>query len=514
MDAADKNNLVESNDPFLVEDIDFEHKSKVAEIDASCRIPVATLFASAIFWLLAGTFFAMFASLKLTFPTMLSDFSFLDIGPITQRFTNELSGAFTFGRLRSAHLNSVIYGWASQAALGAGIWMMARLCHIRLRNPRFILGATMLWNFGMVIGVIAILGGQSTSIEWLEFPTYAAFPIFLGFGLVSIWAVIMFRFRKPGHVYVSQWYILGALFWFPWLYGTANILLLMQPVQGTLQAIVNWWYGHNVLGLWFTPIGLAAAYYLIPKVTGKPIYSYYLSILGFWSLALFYSWNGMHHLIGGPIPVWLQSASVVASVMMLIPVITVAINHHMTMKGHFGALKYSPTLRFTVFGAMSYTVASLQGTSMAIPSLNKITHFTHYTIGHSHLGLYAFFTMIMFGAIYYIMPRIVGWEWPSSKLIRIHFWCTAIGAGLMITTLTVGGLIQGLAMNDAEIPFNAVITYVQPFLHVRSLSGMLLTIGHIAFAVSFVALMLRMGDKRQGPTLFSKNAKPLKESNS
>jgi cytochrome c oxidase cbb3-type subunit 1 len=211
----------------------------------------------------------------------------------------------------------------------------------------------------------------------------------------------------------------------------------------------------------------------------------------------------MHHLIGGPFPAWLISASVVASVMMFIPVITTAINHHMTVRGNFQALKWSPTLRFTVFGAMCYTLASLQGISMAIPSLNVVTHFTHYTVGHAHLGLYAFFTMIMFGAMYYILPRVVGWEWPSARLIRWHFWLVAIGIGMMVVVLTLGGLLQGLALLDPDITFMASLDYTKPWLFLRSISGLLLTAGHIVFAVSFTLLLLKAGATRSEPTLFA-----------
>src|SRR5438132_966757 len=152
----------------------------------------------------------------------------------------------------------------------------------------------------------------------------------------------------------------AAMFWFPWLYTVAQMMIFWVPAKGVIQSIVNWWFGHNYLGLWLTPIGVGSAYYLIPKIIGRPVHSYYLSIIGFWSLALFYSWAGMHHLIGGPIPGWLATASTVGSVMMFIPVIAVAINHHMTMLGSFHRLKYSPALRFTVFGAITYRAATPQ----------------------------------------------------------------------------------------------------------------------------------------------------------
>jgi cytochrome c oxidase cbb3-type subunit 1 len=461
-------------------------KVERAEIDASARIPVLLFFGTSIFWLLIGSLLALIAAFKMNIPWLLDSEAWL-----------------TFGRVRPAHLNTVIYGWASAAGIGVGLWLQARLCRVPIVHSSLLIVAGIFWNIGVLVGTLGILAGDSRSIEWLEFPGYATPILFVSYAFIGIWGVIMFRYRRPGHVYVSQWYLLAAFLWFPWLYATVNILLIWQPILGSAQGAVNWWYAHNVLGLWFTPIGLASAYYMIPKVIGRPIHSYYLSILGFWSLALFYSWNGMHHLIGGPFPAWMISASVVASVMMFIPVITVAINHHMTMRGNFAGLKWSPTLRFTVFGAICYTAVSFQGSTMAIPSLNTLTHFTHYTIGHSHLGLYGFFSMIMFGAMYYIVPRLVGWEWPSASLIRWHFWLAAIGILLMFASLTIGGIIQGLALYDPAVNFMNSMFLASPFLWVRGVSGILMTAAHVIFAVHFVMMLLHLGAQRTQPTLFA-----------
>jgi cytochrome c oxidase cbb3-type subunit 1 len=457
-----------------------------AEIDASTRGPVLLFFGSAVFWLLVGSVLGLLAAWKMTHPGLLDSLGFL-----------------TFGRIRPAHLNAVIYGWASSAGIGTGLWLMARLCRVPLMHSKLLVSAAVFWNLGVLVGVLGILAGDSRSIEWLEFPGYATPILFVAYACIGIWAVIMFRYRKPGHVYVSQWYLLAAFLWFPWMYATANILLVWQPIQGPAQGAVNWWFAHNVLGLWFVPIGLASAYYMIPKVIGRPIHSYYLAILGFWSLAVFYSWNGMHHLIGGPFPAWMISASVVASVMMFIPVVTVAINHHMTMRGHFDGLKWSPTLRFTVFGAMAYTIVSLQGISMAIPSLNALTHFTDYTIGHAHFGLYGFFSMMMFGAMYYIVPRLVGWEWPSATMIRWHFWLVATGVLLMVGALAVGGILQGLAQYDPTVSFRSSLDYATPFRWLRGISGFLLLAGHLVFATLFVQMLLKVGRRKEGPALFA-----------
>jgi cytochrome c oxidase cbb3-type subunit 1 len=310
--------------------------------------------------------------------------------------------------------------------------------------------------------------------------------------------------RKVAHLYVSQWYLLGAVFWFPFLYVAAMLLIFVVPAPGTVKAVANWWFAHNVLGLWFTPIGLATVYYLIPKVLGRPIHSYYLSILGFWTVALFYNWAGTHHLISGPLPAWLISVGIVGSIMMFVPVVTVAINHHMTMVGHFRLLRRSPTLRFTVFGAMSYTVVSVQGSLTALRSVNQTTHFTHYTIAHAHLGVYAFFTMVMFGAYYYVMPRLTGREWTSATLIRVHFWGTALGMSLYFVALTWAGIFQGRQMNSSDVPFMQIVRYTVPYLQWRSVAGVLMTVGHLAFAVLVVQMLLGRGRKLPGPTLLGR----------
>lgn len=483
-DAPSKPNLLESLSPSSVEPV--EDKAERVEIDRAMKGPVLLFFGAAIAWLLIGSLFALITSLKFNLPGFLADFSWM-----------------TFGRVRPAHLNAVIYGWSVQAGVGVGLWLMARLCRVAVRHGGILYAAWAIYNLGVTLGIIGILGGASTSVEYLEFPRWSSLVVFAGFALIAIWTVIMFRFRKPGHVYVSQWYILAAFFWFPWLYATANLIIFYLPVQAAVQGPVNWWFGHNVLGLLFTPIGLASAYYMIPKVIGRPVHSYYLSILGFWSLAFFYSWNGMHHLIGGPFPAWLISASIVASFMMVIPVVVTGINHHFTMKGSFGSLRWSPTLRFTVFGAMCYTVASLQGSSMAIRSWNQITHFTHYTIGHAHIGMYGFFTMTMFGAIYYIVPRLVEWEWPSAALIKWHFWLCAVGVILMFSSLSVAGLIQGFALNDPAIQFLASTQFTLGFLWMRSIAGLLMTAGHVAFGASFALILIKAGARHFRPTLLS-----------
>ena len=386
-------------DPAVMRPEDLDTRLRA---DLSSRRVVLLSFASALVWLLVGSLFGDVASVKLHAPDWLVQ-----------------QGWLTFGRVRPAHLNAMIYGWASLAMVGVSCWLLPRLVHTELRLAVLAEVGLWLWNVGVLLGVVGILAGWTDGLEWLEMHRYLADPwLVIGGGSVGIALLVTLARREVDHLYVSVWYVMAAYVWFPIIYIVGN----WPTWTGVESAAVNWFYAHNALGLWLTAISLGAAYYFIPKVIGRPIYSYGLSLLGFWTLAFFYALNGMHHLIGGPIPEWMITTSIVASALMVIPVLSVAINHHMTMAGRFAALRYSPTLRFVVLGAIAYTAVSLQGTFTAFRAVNRITHFTHWTIAHAHVGVYGFVTFVMFGSMYYILPRVTGREWPSARLIRWHVW--------------------------------------------------------------------------------------------
>ncbi len=457
-----------------------------ALIDASTRVPVLMFYTSAIVWLLIGTLLAGLTSFKLHMPDLLGGWSFL-----------------TWGRVRPAHMNTMLFGWASMAGIGTSIWLMARLSRTTLRHPLLLVAGAAFWNLGVLLGVGGILAGGSTGYEWLEFPSYAAIVLFIAYSLVVSWAILMFRFRRGGHIYITQWYLLGAFLWFPWLYGATQIMLFVTPVQGVMQAAVNWWFANNLLYLWFGAIGLGTAYYMIPKVIGRPVYSYHLAAIGFWTYALFASWTGMQRLVDGPFPAWMITASIAAAILAVIPVATVGLNHHMTMRGYFPLMRYSPTLRFTVFGAIAYTVFSLFGMLISFRSMARYLHFTEVSSAYSHLGLYAFFTMVMFGSMYYIVPRLVGREWRYASLIKLHFWASAYGVMLMVLMLFVGGIVQGRDLNNAALPFAESTQSVMPYLRSRSMSGMLLTVGHFIFAFHFGLMLLGLGRTSSMPTFLN-----------
>jgi len=457
-----------------------------ARIDASTRVPVLMFYASAMAWLLIGTLLAGFVSFKMHAPDWLADYGFL-----------------TWGRLRPVHMNIMIYGWASMAAMGTAIWLMARLCRTTLRHPLLIVAGAWFWNIGIVVGVTAILMGYSTGYQWLEFPPYAAAILFVAYALIVSWAVLMFRFRRGEQIYITQWYLLGAFLWFPWLYAAAQAMLFVVPVQGVMQAAVGWWFSNNLLFLWLGAIALGTAYYMIPKVIGRPVYSYHLATIGFWTYALFSSWTGMQRLVDGPFPAWMITASIAATILTIIPVATVGLNHHMTLQGYFPVMRYSPTLRFTVFGAMSYTVFSLVGILISLRSTARYLHFTQASIAYSHMGLYAFVTMILFGSMYYIVPRLVGCEWRYATLIKLHFWASAYGIGLMSLMLLIGGLAQGASQNDPSLPFVESTGSVLPYLRGRTLAALLLTVSHFIFAFHFGLMLFGLGRTSTVPTFLN-----------
>lgn len=444
--------------------------------DRATAVPVFVLFTFAVVWLLLASAAGLLGSIKLHAPDLLVDQAWL-----------------TFGRLRTMHLNLVAYGWAPMGLLGLVVWLLPRLLRTPLQFPRLIVAGACIWNAGVIAGVVGLANGLSTGMEWLEIPWYIGALFAIGGMMIGLPMTAMLRKRRVHHLYVSVWYIGAALFWFPILYIVANIPGLHFGVE---QATMNWWYGHNVLGLFYTPISIACVYYFLPKVIGRPVRSYNLSLLGFWTLAFFYGQVGAHHLIGGPIPEWLVTLSIVQSVMMLIPVLAFSLNQHLTLKGQFAALKRSHTLRFVVFGAMMYTVASVQGSFEALRSLNAITHFTHFTVAHAHIGMYGFVSMVLFGGIYFALPRVLDVKWPKPALISLHFWLVVAGFATYIVLLSIGGLLQGLTLLDGATPFIESVKVTRPWLMGRSVGGALMTLGHIVFAVHFW-LALRAAEKQR-----------------
>jgi cytochrome c oxidase cbb3-type subunit 1 len=461
---------------------------RVAQIDRSLATSVNFFALMSVLWLVAGSLLGLISAIKFHLPEFLN------------------SEALTFGRARTLHLNMVAYGWSFNAIFAVALWIMHRIAKVEFRQGWVAMLGGIGWNLTLVWGMITIAQGKMTGVEWLEMPREVAPFLGICFLLICLWPVVAFSRRQTQHVYVSQWYILAAVFWLPILYLVAQMMILWFPARGTVQAVANWWFGHNAIGLFLTPVGVAAMYYFIPKVLGRPIHSYYLSVVGFWTFALFYNWAGVHHLIGGPIPVWLQSAGIVASVMMVVPVLVTAINFHYTTAtaGSWGHIWRSPTLRFTVFGALNYTLASLIGSLMSLRDINSVTHFTNFTVGHAHHGMHAFLAMALFGALYFMLPRLTRREWPSASLIHAHFWLCAIGIAGYVVVMSIHGWMQGMQWNAAQMTPAQVAVAAYPWNVARSVFGGLLTLGHIVFCVHVIWMLIPRAERRDGPTLLAR----------
>jgi cytochrome c oxidase cbb3-type subunit I len=470
-------------DPVVAADLT-EVDDRVAA-DTSSAFPVFMFLAFACLWLLVGSAAGMIASIKLHQPDWLVNDAWL-----------------SFGRIRTVHLNAVIYGWATNGSLGVILFLLPRLLRTRLHGAVWAMIGGTLINVGVASGIGAIAIGWTDGMEYLEIPWQIG--IFIAVGMVMVIATAMFTLinRKVEHLYVSVWYFVASLLWIALLYVVAKLPGVHFGVQ---QATTNWWFGHNALGLWFTPVAVGAIYYFLPKIIGRPVRSYNLSLLGFWTLAFFYGQVGGHHLIGGPVPGWLTTLSIVQSMMMFIPVLAFTINQALTMRGQTHLARYSPTLRFMMLGGLMYTASSFQGSLESLRSVNVVTHFTHFTVAHAHLGMYAFVSMVLFGAIYFMLPRVLNWEWPYPKLITLHFWLVTVGVAIYFVGLSIGGWLQGRAMLDATRPFMESVAVTLPYLQSRSIGGALMTLGHLVFVGHFLAMALRFGPDRVGAALFWQN---------
>jgi cytochrome c oxidase cbb3-type subunit I len=448
-----------------------------AQIDASCRLPLVALFLGAATWLVIGSAFALIASIKFHAPAFLADSAWL-----------------TYGRVRPASVNAFLYGFSMPAGLGVALWMLARLGRTTLALPGLVTTGAVCWHLSVFAGIGGILTGGSTGFEFLEMPAFAARLIFVAYLMIVVWAVLTFHQRRERRLFVSQWFLFAALFWFPWTYSTADLLLLTFRVRGMAQAAIAWWYADNLLVVWLGLVGLAAVFYFVPKLTGRELHSRYLALFAFWMLILFGSWGGIPS--SAPVPAWMTAASAVATGLGVITVVAVALNVCGTLGGRCRELMSHPSLRFIGFGVIAYIVAGLLSAATALSEVNRVTDFTWFTVARSWLSSYGFFAMVIFGATYYIVPRLLGVEFPSPKLVRAHFWLAASGIVLLVVPLALGGIVQGLKLRQPAVPFIDIAHGTLMFLRVSTIGDLLIGLGHLMFLGNLAALVVKYYSSR------------------
>ncbi|MEI6081467.1 MAG: cbb3-type cytochrome c oxidase subunit I [Verrucomicrobiota bacterium] len=438
-------------------------------IDASVRLPVIILFGNAIHWLVIGSLLSLIVSVKLIAPGFLGGVSFM-----------------TYGRLAPMARDLMLYGWASQAALGAGIWLMARLCGRPLGGEysggfggsllrTLIISATVLWNLAVLLGTLAILAGYSSGVEWLEYPNWASAMLLLSFLLIGIWAVLLFDRRSTGRAEVAQWYLVAAFCWFPWVYGTANLLLVWKPIQASAQGPIQSWYCGSLLALWLLPVALAGAYALLPRLLGSHLNRRHLATLGFWMLLFLGGWNGMDRLIGGPVPAWMTSAGVVAGVLFLIPIFMVSMNLF-GMSRNKTVVEASYPIRFLLMGLYALVIVGVIGALASLPDVSGAVRFTAFTEAKTQLWILGAISLPLFAVLYESLPQLLGRECWSPELTGRHYTLTLVGIAMLVILMLLGGLFTGIALADPTVSFLNITSYSYPFHLMECVAQLLLLI--------------------------------------
>lgn len=457
-----------------------ENDPALRAIDASCRPPLVFLFWGAAFWLVVAWAFSLIAGIKFHSPAFLSDSAWL-----------------TYGRVYPVSTNALLYGFAIPAGLGVGLWILARLGRAPVVQPWIIAFGAKLWHFGVFVGLVEILRGNSTGFEGLEIPKSGAILMFLGYMLIGIWSLLTLYVRTERPLRAPQWFIIAALFWFPWIFTTAHLLLTVFPVRGVTQSIIAWWFSGNLRLVWLGLVGLAAIFHLTPLLMKRALHSEYLALFTFWTIVLFASWNGIPQ--SAPVPAWMPALSTVTTILTLVTVLTFAVNIYRTCgKGCTGD-RNPVEGKFLAFGSMAFAVAWLMSIVGALRELNPLLNFTWYTVAQADLNLFGFFSMTMIGAILYVAPRIAGFDWGCSNKVKATFWLAAIGIVLYAASLTAGGVIQGIRLNNPQIAFADVSKASLMPLRMSSLGQLLILTASVLLLWNLTGLVLRIAKAQLKP---------------
>jgi cytochrome c oxidase cbb3-type subunit I len=435
--------------------------SELSELDSRALISVFSAYTvSAAIWLLFATGVGILMAFKFGAP---------EFGP----------GAWlTFGRLRPIHTNATFYGFASLALVGLGYYVAARSSGARLYSAGLAWIGLVLFNMAALAGTIALdLGYNDGDLEYREWPGWVRL-IFLAALLVTGWNLVATVARRSSKdIYLSNWYILGGTLWTCII---AVVAIVPWYQYGLGQVAVSGFYMHNAVGMWFTPLSLGVIYYTLPKLLNRPIYSYALGVFAFWTNLLFYPIIGAHHFEFSPLPWWLQTIAIVFSVAMLVPVWGGSSNFLLTMRGHTRDLIHSYPLMFIFVGVMSYLLGSTQGTLEAFRSLQQMWHLTNFTVGHSHLTMYGIIAFAIWGGIYGLLPLATGRR-ASTLGMGLHFWMALVGCFIYVTSLSIGGTIQGLDWMHG-LPFIQSVIDMQSYYVWRGVGGSLMFMSHVVFA--------------------------------
>jgi len=401
----------------------------------------------------------------------------------------------SYGRLRPLHTNAVIFAFGGSALFATSYYAVQRTCHTRLfAGP--LAGFTFWgWQLIIVLAALSLPMGITTGKEYAELE----WPIDLLIAVVWVsYAIVFFgtlATRKVKHIYVANWFFGGFILTVALLHivNSAEIPVSMfksySAYAGVQDAMVQWWYGHNAVGFFLTAGFLGMMYYFVPKQAGRPVYSYRLSVVHFWALIFTYMWAGPHHLHYTALPDWAQSIGMVFSLILLAPSWGGMINGIMTLSGAWHKLRTDPILKFLITSLSFYGMSTFEGPMMSIKTVNSLSHYTDWTVGHVHSGALGWVAMISIGSLYYIIPRLFGRvEMYSVRLITLHFWVATIGVVLYIAAMWIAGVMQGLMWRSVNPDGTLTYTFVEsvkstyPFYAIRLLGGVMYLSGMLIMA--------------------------------
>lgn len=463
-EATDKRGILKRvtgnpNNPFFD-----EKKSNKALQQTSRPLTVIVLayLLAAGFWLLFGTMIGQYAGMKFVWPDM------------------EHLSWLSFGRIRPVHTNTVFWGWTSLAMIGLGHFVISKTSNTSIFSPRLSWVAFVLFNLTVIIGNICLMSGiNNGGGEYREYiwPVMGLFVVGLGLTLYNFYKTI--ATRKIKEIYISNWFILAAVCWTLIL----SVIGYLPFYQGGLgETVIQGYYMHQGVGMWFMTFTLGLVYYYLPSALNKPIYSYSLGVLAFWTQMLFYTLIGTHHFVFSPLPWWLQTVAIVFSGGMFIPVIAGTTNFIMTIKGSWKAISESYVLPFLVVGIVFYFVGSSQGSFQAFRFTNYVWHFTDFNVAHSHMTMYGIVSFFLWGCTYYLLPGLTGKE-PRQLMVGAHFWLAFTGLILYSFSLMIGGTEKGMGWID-QVPFIETVELMAPYWVWRAVGGTLMLISHFIFFIN------------------------------
>jgi cytochrome c oxidase cbb3-type subunit 1 len=448
-------------------------RTSFAHLDDLVNYPLVRIWLYfGMFWLLVTPTIGVTISAMFNFPDYLGTSEYL-----------------TFGRLRPAHVNGVIFGAFSTLFFGLCYYLVPRLSGVRMHAEPLGYWMAWLWNIVLAFGLVSLPLGYNQGLEAGEF------PLLIDIFLLAVIATMTWQFtvtiarRVEPQLYVSLWYLLAA-FWWTSLNMIMGFLILPYTIPGINSAAFHGLFIHYIVGLWITPAGYVVIYYFLPVSARNPLYSHKLSLVGFWSLALFYPFVGIHHYLYSPIADWAETLAIITSMLLIIPVWTVVVNFFGTMNGRWQTFGRNLPAKFLIMGTIMYLFGCFQGSTEALRLIQQPTHFTDFVISHSHLTVFGTFVVWAIGGLVYTWPKLFGRELWSFAMGNWSFWLITAGISTMGLVLTAGGLQQGYMWMEGAEWLDSLVP-VSPYWFVRTLGGLSMDIGMSLLVLNLMMTALR-----------------------